>query len=143
MNPYAMEETQTPDPTTARGTLLHIEDEPISRELLAGLLEVAPQVRLLQAGDAAAGIHLARTEAPDLVLLDMHLPGPGGLDVVRALSEQIAAGRFDVVLLTGDTLSMDVLKAMSLGAREYWPKPLRFERLLVALARAVARPRLS
>jgi CheY-like chemotaxis protein len=129
------------DPAAAHGTLLHIEDEPISRDLLAGMLECAPQVQLLQAGDAAEGIHLARTGSPDLVLLDMHLPGPGGLDVVRALSEPIAAGRFDVVLLTGDTLSMDVLKAMSLGAREYWAKPLRFERLLAALARAVARPR--
>jgi len=77
------------------------------------------------------------------VLLDMHLGGESGLDVVRTLNEPIAAGRFDVVLLTGDALTMDVLKAMSLGAREYWPKPVRLPRLLAALARAVARPRLS
>jgi two-component system cell cycle response regulator DivK len=134
---------ETPTAAAAQGTLLCIEDDTISMDLLAGLLEAAPQVRLLKAGDAAEGIRLAQTGSPDLVLLDMHLPGPGGLDVVRALSEPIAARRFDVVLLTGDTLSMDVLKAMSLGAREYWSKPLRFERLLAALARAVARPRLS
>jgi CheY-like chemotaxis protein len=125
----------------AHGTLLAIEDDPISMALLAGLLEDQPQVRLLTASDAAEGIRVAQAESPDLVLLDMHLPGGSGLDIVRALNEPIAAGRFDVVLLTGDALTMDVLKAMSLGAREYWPKPVRRDRVLAALARAVARPR--
>ncbi|MBX3606066.1 MAG: response regulator, partial [Piscinibacter sp.] len=133
-----MEDDRPADPPP-RGTLLAIEDDPISMELLAGMLEAAPQVRLLRAFDAAEGIRLAREAAPDLVLLDMHLPGGSGLDVVRALNEPIAAQRFDVVLLTGDALTMDVIKAMSLGAREYWTKPVRYERLLAALARAVAR----
>lgn len=130
-------------PEGVRGTVLAIEDDPISQALLAGLLEGLPGVRLLQAADADEGIRMAREQSPDLVLLDMHLGPASGLDVVRALSEPIASGRFDVVLLTGDTLSMEVLKAMSLGAREYWPKPVRLPRLLAALARAAARPRLS
>ncbi len=132
-----------PTDASVHGTVLAIEDEPISRELLAGVLAGHPGVRLLTAADAAEGIRLALAEQPDLVLLDMHLGGESGLDVVRALNEPIASGRFDVVLLTGDALTMDVLKAMSLGAREYWPKPVRLPRLLAALARAVARPRLS
>ena len=102
-----------------------------------------PRVRLLQAASGRDGVAMAQRERPDVVLLDMNLPDIGGLEVVRALSEPIASGRFDVVLLTGDTLSMEVLKAMSLGAREYWPKPVRLPRLLAALARAAARPRLS
>lgn len=130
-------------PEGLHGTVLVIEDDPISRSLVAGLLEGQPGVRLVQAASAEDGIRLAGEVAPDLVLLDMHLGAASGLDVVRALSEPIAAGRFDVVLLTGDTLSMEVLKAMSLGAREYWPKPVRLPRLVAALARAAARPRLS
>lgn len=127
-------------PEGLQGSVLSIEDDAVSQTLLAGLLEGLPGVQLLQAADADEGIRLARERSPDLVLLDMHLGAASGLDVVRALSDPIAAGHFDVVLLTGDTLTMDVLKAMSLGAREYWPKPVRLPRLLAALARAVARP---
>ena len=137
-----MQEENPPAPVP-HGTVLCIEDDQISMELVAGLLESAPDVRLLRAYDADEGIRLAQTEAPDLVLLDMHLGGRSGLEVVRVLNEPIAAGRFEVVLLTGDALTMDVLKAMSLGAREYWAKPVRFDRLLGALARAVARPRIE
>ncbi len=127
-------------PEGLHGTVLAIEDDPTSRELLAGLLEAHPGVRLVQAVSAEEGIRLAGETAPDLVLLDMHLGDTSGLEVVRALSEPLAAGRFELVLLTGDTLTMEVLKAMSLGARAYWPKPVRLPRLLAALARAVARP---
>lgn len=126
-----------------RGTVLLVEDDPTSRELFAGLLAGQPGVVLLQADGVDQGIRLAREAAPDLVLLDLHLGEGSGLEVVRALSEPLAAGRFDLILLTGDTLSMDVLKAMSLGAREYWAKPVRLPRVLAALARAVARRPLS
>lgn len=136
-----MTDTELPD--GVHGTLLSIEDDPISQSLLAGLLESQPGVRLLHAASAQEGIRMALADSPDLVLLDMHLGDTSGLEVVRALSEPLAAGRFELVLLTGDTLTMEVLKAMSLGAREYWPKPVRLPRLLAALARAVARPRLS
>jgi DNA-binding response OmpR family regulator len=85
------------------------------------------------------GIKLARDERPDLVLLDMHLPDIGGLEVVRALNEEIASGKLRVTLLTADTLSMDIVKAMSLGAYDYWLKPISMAKLDEALKRALGR----
>jgi len=73
------------------------------------------------------------------VLLDMHLPDIGGLEVVRALNEEIASGKLRVTLLTADTLSMDIVKAMSLGAYDYWLKPLSMAKLEAGLKRALTR----
>lgn len=84
----------------------------------------------------AATATAALEAAPcDLVLLDMNLPDMHGLDTVRALNEQISRQGLCVVLLTADSFSIEVIKAMSLGAREYWPKPLTPERLRDGLPR--------
>ncbi len=107
-----------------RGTLLYIEDEPVTVAALEGLLGAYSGVRLLHAATGLEGVRLAKEERPDFVLLDMHLPDIGGLEVVRRLNEDIAVRGLRVTILTGDHLTMDVIKAMSLGAFEYWIKPL-------------------
>jgi DNA-binding response OmpR family regulator len=93
-----------------------------------------PGILLIKAPTAAEGVEMARSQRPDLVLLDMHLPDLGGLEVVRILNEEIANG-LKVVILTADSLSMDVIKAMSLGAREYWVKPIDALRLREGVVR--------
>ncbi len=107
-----------------QGTVLYIEDEPVSVQLVGALLDAHPGVQLLHAATGADGVHLARTARPDFVLLDMHLPDMNGLEVVRQLSDEIAARGLRLSILTGDRLTMDIIKAMSLGAYEYWVKPL-------------------
>ena len=120
-----------------QGTVLYIEDAQFSFALVEALLSVHPGVRLLHAATGREGVSLARNERPDVVLLDMHLPDVSGIEVVRMLSEDIAGGRFRVVLLTGDKLNIDVLKAMSLGAFEYLVKPVQIDVLEASLRRAL------
>lgn len=120
-----------------RGTVLCVEDEPVSLALVQAMIGEFPNIRLLSAGTGREAIRLAREEHPDLMLLDMHLPDFGGLEVVRSLNEVIAAKQLKVILLTGDLLSMDVVKAMSLGAHGYWLKPLTRERLRSGLFMAL------
>ena len=62
-----------------------------------------------------------------------------GQKVVRALNEEIANGKLRVTLLTADTLSMDIVKAMSLGAYDYWLKPLNMNKFEAGLRRALTR----
>jgi CheY-like chemotaxis protein len=134
----------TIDPAPARtlhGKLLCIEDHPVNMELVEALVAEFPGIELLKASTGAEGVRIAQAEHPDLVLLDMHLPDIGGLDVVRSLSEQISQDRLRVVLLTADQFSMDIVKAMSLGAHDYWLKPLTLERLQQGLAQALPAPR--
>jgi two-component system, cell cycle response regulator DivK len=122
-----------------RGKVLCIEDHEINMILVEDLLGQYPGVTLIKASTGWEGVRLAREEQPDLVLLDMHLPDIGGLEVVRALNEEIYRHKLRIALLTGDALSMDIVKAMSLGAYDYWIKPLRRDKLDVALKRALGR----
>lgn len=123
-----------------RGKLLYIEDDAINVAFVRGLVEGFPALELHVAGTGAEGVRLVHAQRPDLVLLDMNLPDTNGLQVVRDLNIEIADG-LKVVLLTADTFSTDVVKAMSLGAREYWVKPMDGRRLhdgLVRLLRGAA-----
>ena len=126
-------------PAGLSGTVLCIEDNPVNMELIETALSMYPGITLLKAMTGADGIRLAREAHPDLVLLDMHLPDIGGLEVVRELNEEIASGKLRVTLLTADTLSIDICKAMSLGVQDYWLKPLRIAKLDEGLKRALGR----
>lgn len=116
---------------------MYVEDDPVSFAVVEALLAAHPGVRLIRAQTGDEGVNLARSEHPDTILLDMHLPDMSGIEVVRRLSENIAAKDFRVLLLTGDKLNIDVLKAMSLGAFEYLVKPVTLEVLEAALGRAL------
>lgn len=121
-----------------QGTVLYIEDQDLNFLLVqAQLAATLPGVTLLRAATGAEGVEKVRQERPELVLLDMHLPDTGGLEVVRALNVEISQG-LKVALLTADHLSMDILKAMSLGAYEYWVKPISASQLEKGVRRGLA-----
>lgn len=124
-------------PLPLQGTVLYIEDEPVNVVVLRGMLEGFPGVRLLHAGTGAEGVALVRQARPDFVLLDMHLPDMSGLEVVRQLNVDIAERGLRVTILSGDSLNMDIIKAMSLGAYEYWIKPLDLRQFEDGLRRAL------
>jgi DNA-binding response OmpR family regulator len=127
------------EPLDLKGKVLYIEDNPLNVELVEAALSRYPGITLVTARTGMEGVRLARSERPDFVLLDMHLPDIGGLDVVRALNEEIAAGQLRITLLTGDSLSMDIVKAMSLGAYDYWLKPINMSKLEEGLKRALGK----
>ena len=137
----AMPPVPTPDSTAAelRGKVLYIEDAPMYFELVKALLAPHREVEIIHASTGHEGVQLVRSEHPDFVLLDMHLPDISGLEVVRMLSEDIANRRLRVTILSGDTLSIDIVKAMSLGAFSYLIKPVSAQALEDSLRRALAR----
>lgn len=134
-----VQDLDTVEAADLRGKVLYIEDNPINVELVEVALSVYPNVTLVKAHTGMEGIRLARSERPDFVLLDMHLPDIGGLEVVRALNEEIASGKLHITLLTADSLSMDIVKAMSLGAEDYWIKPFNIAKLHERLRRTLTR----
>ena len=128
-----------PDPLDAEllGKVLYVEDVDVNFVMVEGGLASFPGVQLIRATNGHDGVRLVRSERPDFVLLDMHLPDISGLEVVRQLSEDIATQQLRVTILTGDDLTMDVIKAMSLGAFEYWIKPVDLRVLKDGVRRAL------
>jgi DNA-binding response OmpR family regulator len=124
-------------PVELHGKVLYIEDVPINYALVEAKLTCHPGVTMIHAATGLEGVRLVQTERPDFVLLDMHLPDISGLDVVRMLSEEIATRRLRVTILTADSLSMDIIKAMSLGAFEYLIKPVETHLLEASVRRGL------
>jgi CheY-like chemotaxis protein len=120
------------------GKVLYVEDVEANRALVGALLAPHAGITYLTATTGAEGISRIRAERPDWVLLDMHLPDMSGLQVVRELNPDIAELGLRVTILTADDLSMDILKAMSLGAFEHWVKPINVDAFEAGLRRALA-----
>ena len=117
-----------------KGTILVIEDEPKIAKLARDYLEQGGYV-VFTAGDGKTGLAMARHERPDLVVLDLNLPGMDGLDVCRALRRQSDVA---IIMLTARVEETDRLIGLELGADDYITKPFS-PRELVARVRAVLR----
>ena len=115
--------------------MLYIEDNPVNVLLVKELLARWPEVQLRTADDGETGLMMARTEAPDLVLLDMQLPGMAGLEVLRALRSGAEAATPPVVVLSANALSDQRDEAVSAGASGYLTKPFAFDQFLEQVRR--------
>jgi len=104
-------------------TILIIEDNPLNLELASDLLEVAGYI-VLRADAAEEGLQLARASKPDLVLMDVSLPGMDGLAATAALKKDPVTARIPVVALTAHAMKGDEEKAMSAGCAGYLTKPI-------------------
>jgi DNA-binding response OmpR family regulator len=111
-----------------------VDDEPKIVRLARDYLEQSG-FRVLPVGDGAAALAAARQEKPDLVVLDLNLPGLDGLDVCRALRRESSV---PIIMLTARAEEMDRLIGLELGADDYIVKPFS-PRELVARVRAVLR----
>jgi CheY-like chemotaxis protein len=122
-----------PDLPEPSATVLCIEDHPVHMDVVEAVLARFADIRMVKAYNGRDGVMLAQTAHPDIVLLDMNLPDITGLDVVRELSVLISQRGLRVVLLTADSFSIDVVKALSLGAHAYWAKPMDVEQVAASL----------
>jgi CheY-like chemotaxis protein len=104
-------------------TILVIEDNQLNLELATDLLEARGFV-VLQARTAEAGLHLARTAAPALVLMDISLPGMDGLSATRTLKADPATCHLTIVALTAHAMKGDEELARNAGCDGYLTKPI-------------------
>src|SRR5919107_210131 len=115
-------------------TVLVVDDEPKIAQLARDYLEHAG-FAVLTAGDGVSAVQTVGTRRPDLVVLDLGLPGIDGLEVMRQIR---AAGPTPIVVLTARDTELDKLLGLELGADDYVTKPFS-PRELVARVRAVLR----
>jgi response regulator NasT len=116
-------------------TVLVVDDDPAILETISIALERHGYM-VLQAGSAELGLELCQSHAPDLLLLDMRLPGMSGLDLAAKIRE---SSEIPVVFLSAYSDCQMVRQAASEGAFGYLVKPIRFEQLGPAIESALAR----
>ncbi len=114
----------------ARRTVLHVEDNPVNVQLIERTLARRPDVRLVTAGRVDSGFRLARSERPDLILLDLHLPDGSGHELLSRLKADPATRDVPVVVVSADVPPRNRDSLQHLGIREHLPKPVDIGRLL-------------
>ena len=112
-----------------KNTILVIEDNELNMELLRDLLKIG-KYRVLEAVDAETGISLAREHHPDLILMDIQLPGMDGLSACRIIKKDVKLADVPIVVLTSHAMSGDEEKARAAGCSSYLTKPIDTRRFL-------------
>jgi PAS domain S-box-containing protein len=106
------------------GSVLYIEDNISNRRLMERVLARRPGVRLVGAAEGQAGLDLARTDRPDLILLDLHLADMHGEEVLRRLWEDLRTRTIPVAVLSADATPAQTRRLLASGAVAYLTKPL-------------------
>ncbi|HEY1379311.1 MAG TPA: SpoIIE family protein phosphatase [Gemmataceae bacterium] len=127
--------------TTGPGSLLVVDDNPVAGEFLARILGDAGHA-VTVCPDGRRALDLAAADTFDLVLLDIGLPGPDGLSVLRDLRAGRAATELPVIMATADGHSDTVVRALGLGANDYVVKPYDVPVLLARVRTHLAVKRL-
>ena len=118
--------------------ILVVEDNKLNRDMLTRRLE-RRGYEVTVAEDGEAAIESARSEAPDLVLMDMSLPVLDGWEATRRLKGAPETARIPVIALTAHAMAGDRAKALDAGCDDYDSKPVEFERLLEKMERFLNR----
>ncbi len=124
-----------PAPRGARTTVLYIDDNEINLLLVERLLASAGGWRLVATSNPVDGLRLAETEAPRVVLVDIHMPEMDGFDVLARLRSQPATAGLPVVAVSADAAPADLRAARAAGFADYLAKPFDFEHVLQTLTR--------
>ncbi len=118
-------------------TLLYVEDNPANLMLVEDLIARRPDIRLLSAEDGNRGIEIAREFLPDVILMDINLPGISGVRALKVLAEDPATAHIPVVALSANAMPRDIAKGLESGFFRYLTKPIKVNEFMDTLDEAL------
>jgi signal transduction histidine kinase/ActR/RegA family two-component response regulator len=123
---------QVSDGTPLR-TLLYVEDNPANLELVEQLVARRPDLRMLSAADGNLGIEFARTCQPEVILMDINLPGISGIEAMSILRADPSTAHIPIIALSANAVPRDIEKALEAGFFNYLTKPIKVNQFMDAL----------
>lgn len=121
------------DATPVQRTLLYVEDNPANMALIKQLIERRKDLKLLTATDAHLGIQLARTYQPDVILMDINLPGLSGYGALKILHEDPGTAHIPVMALSANAIPRDIENGLKAGFFRYLTKPIKVNEFMDSL----------
>lgn len=119
--------------------VLYVEDNRINAMLFEEALRPFPQIDLNVAEDGQMALSMARDQSPDVLVLDAHLPGMSGFEVLEALRKLPALASAPAFMCSADAMPEDVARAKAAGFAGYWTKPIDIVAVTTELCRLAAR----
>ena len=113
--------------------MLAVEDNDTNVEILRAMLALRPQIEVIVAGTGGQGLAMARSQGPDLVLLDLDLPDIDGIEVLRRLRADPSTASLPVIVVSAHAQAELMNAALEAGANDYVAKPLEVKALLHAV----------
>jgi signal transduction histidine kinase/ActR/RegA family two-component response regulator len=114
-------------------TLLYIEDNPANLELIEQLVARRPDLRLLSAADADLGIEYARAYQPEVILMDINLPGINGIDAMKILRADPLTAHIPIIALSANAVPRDIERGLEAGFFNYLTKPIKVNEFMGSL----------
>jgi signal transduction histidine kinase/ActR/RegA family two-component response regulator len=114
-------------------TLLYVEDNPANLMLVEDLIARRPDIRLLTALDGKTGIEIARARRPDLILMDINLPGINGIRALKILAADPTTAHIPVIALSANAIPHDIAKGLAAGFFRYLTKPIKVNEFMETL----------
>ena len=114
-------------------TLLYVEDNPANLKLVEQLIARRSDMRLLNAVNGSLGIQLARENQPQVILMDINLPGISGIEALKILREDPATAHIPVVALSANAMPRDIEKGLQAGFFWYLTKPIKINEFMDVL----------
>jgi len=119
-------------------TLLYVEDNPANLQLVEQIIARRPDMRLLSARNGPLGVELARAARPDVILMDINLPGMSGIKAMQILRADTATAHIPVVALSANAMPRDIERGLEAGFFRYLTKPIKVNEFLDTLDVALA-----
>jgi CheY-like chemotaxis protein len=113
--------------------LLYVEDNPANLRLVEEIVRFRPDLRLLAAGDGPLGLSLARAHRPEIILMDLNLPGMSGLEVLAQLQREPELRAIPVIALTANAMLRDIERGIAAGFFRYLTKPIDIDKFNEAI----------
>ncbi len=121
--------------------ILYVEDNPANLRLVEEIVRFRQDLRLLSAPDGHMGLSLARAHQPELILMDLNLPGMSGIEVLRQLRADPVTSNIPVIALTANAMQRDIERGQAAGFNRYLTKPIDIDRFTEAINSTLAQLR--
>jgi PAS domain S-box-containing protein len=117
--------------------LLYVEDNPANLMLVEQIIEGIPNVNMLSARDGNHGVALARAHLPDIILMDINLPGISGIEAMNILRKDRTTKHIPIIALSANAMLRDIEKGLEAGFFRYLTKPIKINEFMDALDSAL------
>jgi PAS domain S-box-containing protein len=114
-------------------TLLYVEDNPANLMLVEDLIARRSDIRLISASDGSRGVEAALASLPDVILMDINLPGISGIEAMRILSEDLSTAHIPIIALSANAIPRDIEKGLEAGFFRYLTKPIKIDEFMDSL----------
>jgi PAS domain S-box-containing protein len=143
---HPQEETISTSPSlheSKKINILYVEDNSANLDLVKQVFQVRENINLSSAPDAKLGIELACAIQPDLILMDINLPGMSGIEACKQLRNNPKTSKIPVLAVSANAMEKDIKKAMAAGFSDYIAKPINVPQFLEKIDAAILKTQLD